>query len=65
MPFLEEWGIEYEEKELNDGNVSGLTLKGFDLNNLILCTLRWPVLQIPVTQIDKESKGGIYHSRIK
>ena len=33
-PFLDEWRVEYEEKELNDGNVSGLILKGFDLNNL-------------------------------
>ncbi|MCE8158932.1 MAG: site-specific DNA-methyltransferase [Candidatus Moeniiplasma glomeromycotorum] len=33
-PLLEEWGSEYEEKDLNDGNVLGLILKGFDLNNL-------------------------------
>jgi len=33
-PLLEEWGSEYEEKELNDGNVLGLTLKGFNLKNL-------------------------------
>ncbi|KLL04743.1 MAG: DNA methyltransferase [Mycoplasmataceae bacterium RV_VA103A] len=33
-PLLEEWGSEYEEKELNDGCVPGLILKGFDLKNL-------------------------------
>jgi adenine-specific DNA-methyltransferase len=33
-PFLEEWGSEYEEKELNDNCVSGLILKGFNLDNL-------------------------------
>lgn len=33
-PLLEEWGSEYEEKELDDGNVLGLILKGFNLKNL-------------------------------
>lgn len=33
-PLLEEWGSEYEERDLNDGNVLGLILKGFGLNNL-------------------------------
>jgi adenine-specific DNA-methyltransferase len=56
-PLLEEWGSEYEEKELNDGNVPGLILKGFDLKNLENPS------QDPVFQQAKAKAQSIYNKK--
>lgn len=56
-PLLEEWGSEYEEKELNDGNVSGLILKGFDLKNLEIPN------KDPIFQKSQEKAQYIYENK--
>jgi len=57
-PLLEEWDLEYEEKNLNDNCVSGLILKGFDLNNL-KNPEKDPIFQQAKEKVQKRYQKGL------